>query len=220
MTASFENVSEEHDGDAVLALDVRFSEALGDGGAGPTVTSFDVRAGKSDGGRGSWRRLVAVQVKPGSWRDVAVTLAGGRDCGAVGPVCTADGRAPFAGGGRLGWPLGGRGGASALHPRSDHDTFDLGDGDGVRRAVVELRRLRRGMPRDLLRVLQRPPVRQVRRDPRRPERVAARRRRQPSGRESDPVALDGRDQLDAGTSPRGPRSTPRRIAAAEGGRPS
>ena len=36
-----------------------------------------------------------------------------------------------------------------------------------------LRGLRRRMPRDLLRVLERPAVRQVRRDPRRPERVAA-----------------------------------------------
>ena len=36
------------------------------------------------------------------------------------------------------------------------------------RPVVELRRLRRRVPRALLRVLQRPPVRQVRRDPLRP----------------------------------------------------
>ena len=52
----------------------------------------------------------------------------------------------------------------------------------IDRPVVELRRLRRRVPSDLLRVLQRPSVRQVRRDPRRPERVAARRGRQPRGR--------------------------------------
>ena len=44
--------------------------------------------------------------------------------------------------------------------------------DGVRRPVVELRRFRRSVPGDLPRVLERPPVRQIRRDPRRPERVA------------------------------------------------
>ena len=38
------------------------------------------------------------------------------------------------------------------------------------------------MPRDLLRALERAPVREVRRDARRPERVAARRGRQPRGR--------------------------------------
>ena len=54
-------------------------------------------------------------------------------------------------------------------PASDHDAFDLVDGHRVRRPVVELRRLRRRVPRDLLGVLKRPPVRQVRRDPRRPE---------------------------------------------------
>ena len=70
------------------------------------------------------------------------------------------------------------------HPRrlSDHDTLDLVDRHRVRCPVVELRRLRRRVPRDLLRVLKRPPVLQVRRDPRRPERVAARRGREPRGR--------------------------------------
>ena len=56
--------------------------------------------------------------------------------------------------------------------RSDHDAFDLVDRHRVRRPVVELRRLRRRVPRDVLGVLEGPPVRQVRRDPRRPERVA------------------------------------------------
>ena len=59
-------------------------------------------------------------------------------------------------------------------PPSDHDALDLVNGHRVRRPIVELRRLRRRVPGDLLRVLQCPPVREVRRDPRRPERVAAR----------------------------------------------
>ena len=62
--------------------------------------------------------------------------------------------------------------------RLDHDALDLVDGDRVRRPVVELRRLRGGVPGDLLRVFERPPIRQIRRDPRRPERVAAGRGRE------------------------------------------
>ena len=61
---------------------------------------------------------------------------------------------------------------------SDHDAFDLVERDRVRRPVVQLRRPRRRVPGNLLRVLERPPVRQIRRDARRTERVAARRRRQ------------------------------------------
>ena len=57
---------------------------------------------------------------------------------------------------------------------SDHDAFDLVDRHPVRRPVVELRRLGRRVPGDLLGVLQGPPVRQIRRDPRRPERVTTR----------------------------------------------
>ena len=41
---------------------------------------------------------------------------------------------------------------------SDHDAFDLVDGHRVRRPVVELRRLRRRVPGDLLSVLEGPPV--------------------------------------------------------------
>ena len=50
--------------------------------------------------------------------------------------------------------------------------FDLVDGHRVRRPVVELRRLGRGVPGDLLRVLPRPSVREVRREVRRPPRTA------------------------------------------------
>ena len=84
--------------------------------------------------------------------------------------------------GRGAWPYG---------PRLDYDALDLVDGDRVRRPVVELRRLRGGVPGDLLRVFERPPIRQIRRDPRRPERVAAgrgreiRRRRPPLDHRQD-----------------------------------
>ena len=38
---------------------------------------------------GLWR----VRVAPKSWKDMTVTLSGGRACGEAGAVCTADGRA-------------------------------------------------------------------------------------------------------------------------------
>ena len=93
LTASFENVPEEHDGSVEFALDVRFSEALGRDDYAPTAASFDVGAGTAtaveDLGGGLWR----VRVRPDSWPDTTVTLADGRGCGSAGAVCTADGRA-------------------------------------------------------------------------------------------------------------------------------
>ena len=91
LTAEFENIPDEHDGDAAFTLDVRFSETLD--GTGPTAASFDVGLGKAqdveDLGDGVWR----VHVKPKNWKEVTVKLAGGRDCSTAGAVCTADGRA-------------------------------------------------------------------------------------------------------------------------------
>jgi len=52
---------------------------------------------------------------------------------------------------------------------SDHDAFDLVERDRVRRPVVQLRRPRRRVAGNLLRVLERTPVRQIRRDARRPD---------------------------------------------------
>ena len=95
LTAAFEDVPAEHDGEAAFALLVGFSDVLGDGGAPPTAASFAVTGGKvkrvKQVGAGLWR----VRVKPDSWRDVELTLAGGRACGEDGAVCAADGRALF-----------------------------------------------------------------------------------------------------------------------------
>ena len=107
------------------------------------------------------------------------------------------------------WPYG---------HRLDHDALDLVDGDRVRRPVVELRRLRGGVPGDLLRVFERPPVRQIRRDPRRPERVAAgrgreiRRRRPPldHGQDETPRERPARQpSARRARPPRGSRRAPR-----------
>ena len=104
--------------------------------------------------------------------------------------------------GRGAWPYG---------HRLDHDALDLVDGDRVRRPVVELRRLRGGVPGDLLRVFERPPIRQIRRDPRRPERVAAGRGREI--RRGRPPLDHGQDETPRERPARQP--PPRRVDALE-----
>ncbi|WP_419860879.1 Calx-beta domain-containing protein [Candidatus Palauibacter sp.] len=92
LTASFERVPAEHGGRGTFAFLVRLSETVGNFSKSPRASSFEVKRGsvrtvkQVEGGL--WR----VRVKPGSWRDVEVTLAGGRDCDAAGAVCTPDGR--------------------------------------------------------------------------------------------------------------------------------
>ena len=65
-------------------------------------------------------------------------------------------------------------GRSAAARVLDNDSFHLIERDLVARPVVELRRPRRFVRRDMLGVLDRPPVLQISRYPRRAERVAAR----------------------------------------------
>ncbi len=92
LTASFEGVPDAHDGKAAFPVDLRFSEALGEDGAPPVPASFAVKGGKVKGVErvepGLWR----VRIKPASWRDLTVTLAGGRDCAEKGAVCAAGGK--------------------------------------------------------------------------------------------------------------------------------
>ena len=93
LTASFEGVPPEHDGKEPFVLDVRFGEALGEGGVAPVAASFRVRSGRARGvervGPGLWR----VKVKPESWRDVRVTLAPPLGCADEGAVCASGARA-------------------------------------------------------------------------------------------------------------------------------
>ena len=93
LTASFERVPAGHDGAEWFGLDVRFSEALGEGGVAPTGKSFAVTGGTVKRVRQVEAGLWRVRVAPNSWRDVKVTLAGGRGCDAKGAVCAAGGRA-------------------------------------------------------------------------------------------------------------------------------
>ncbi|MCY4556464.1 MAG: cadherin-like beta sandwich domain-containing protein, partial [Chloroflexi bacterium] len=93
LTVAFENAPAEHAGGDPFAIDLRFSEALGEGGVAPSAASFAVQAGDVAGvervSAGLWR----VRVQPKNWKDVTVTLSTPVDCAEAGAVCTADGRA-------------------------------------------------------------------------------------------------------------------------------
>ncbi len=92
LTAAFENVPAGHDGDAAFVIGLRFSEALGNGAVAPVAASFRVQGGGVEAVEhvsvGLWR----VRVAPKNWKDVTVTLAGGRACGEAGAVCASGGR--------------------------------------------------------------------------------------------------------------------------------
>ena len=93
LTAAFERAPAAHDGTGSFWFNVRFSEALGETANAPADTSFAVQGGKVKRVRKLKAGLWRVRIAPKSWRDVTVSLSGGRDCAAKGAVCTADGRA-------------------------------------------------------------------------------------------------------------------------------
>ena len=92
LTAAFENVPSEHDGTA-FSFDLTLSEAPGAGNL-PVAASFKVAPGKASVSGSGTRYTVTVTPKAANaWKDVTITLAGGRACSEEGAVCTADGRA-------------------------------------------------------------------------------------------------------------------------------
>ncbi len=93
LTASFEQVPSDHDGKAAFSLQVRLSETVGNFSKSPRASSFQVTQGRVRSVKQVEAGLWRVRVKPSSWREVTVRLAGGRDCAAKGAVCTPDGRA-------------------------------------------------------------------------------------------------------------------------------
>ncbi len=93
LTAAFEAVPAEHDGEAAFWLSVRFSEALGEGGVVPVPASFKVRAGQARKVERIEAGLWRVKVKPDAWRDMTVTLAPPAGCTDTGAVCASGGRA-------------------------------------------------------------------------------------------------------------------------------
>ena len=95
LTASFEDVPAEHDGESAFTLRMAFSESLSmmNGRrlredvvavAGGRATS----AGRVDRRRDLWE----LTVEPDSRADVTVTLAAGAACGTPAAICTSDGR--------------------------------------------------------------------------------------------------------------------------------
>ena len=92
LTAAFENVPSEHDGTA-FTFDLTLSEAPG-AGKQPVAASFKVAPGKASvSGSGTQYTVTVTPKAANAWKDVTITLAGGRACDEAGAVCTADGRA-------------------------------------------------------------------------------------------------------------------------------
>ena len=87
LTAVFEGVPSEHDGTAAFALDVRFSEGLGETANAPAAGSFAMQGGRVKDVRNVESGLWQVRVAPKWWKDTTATLTGGR--GVHGPTtCT------------------------------------------------------------------------------------------------------------------------------------
>ena len=94
LKASFEELPEEHDGVSVFTFRVRFNleprvsyRVLRDQSF--AVTGGQVRRARRVDGRNDLRE---IHVRPSGYGAVTVTLAGGRACGTVGAICTADNR--------------------------------------------------------------------------------------------------------------------------------
>ena len=93
LTARLRGAVAEHDGETPFMLELELSESLDSGSRWPSAASFKVKGGSVESVRRFRPYRFQVHVKPKSWKDVTVTLAGGRACGEEGAICTADGRA-------------------------------------------------------------------------------------------------------------------------------
>ena len=94
LTASFEDVPDEHDGSSRFTFRVRFNveprvgyRVLRDESF--AVTGGVVKKARRVDGRNDLRE---IHIDPLGWGDVTVTLPGGRACGTTGAICTADGK--------------------------------------------------------------------------------------------------------------------------------
>ena len=92
LTAWLRGTVSEHDGETPFMLELELSESLDSGSRWPSAASFKVKGGSVESVRRFRPYRYHVHVKPKSWKDVTVTLAGGRACGEEGAICTADGR--------------------------------------------------------------------------------------------------------------------------------
>ena len=92
LTARLRGTVAEHDGETAFMLELELSESLDSGSRWPSASSFNVKGGSVESVRRFRPYRFQVQVRPKSWKDVTVTLEGGRACGEEGAICTADGR--------------------------------------------------------------------------------------------------------------------------------
>ena len=90
LTASFSNMPAEHDGETAFSFRVEFSEDVGVSYITLRDDSFTVTEGDVTGARRVNGRhdLWEITVEPDSREAVTISLAGGRDCGTTGAVCT------------------------------------------------------------------------------------------------------------------------------------
>ena len=96
LTASFENLPGEHDGESAFTLRMAFSEPLSwMNGRRLRENVVAVAGGRATAASRVDRRrdLWQVTVEPDSLADVTVTLEAGAACGTPAAVCTSDGRA-------------------------------------------------------------------------------------------------------------------------------
>ena len=95
LTASFENVPAEHDGETAFTLRVAFSEVLPAGSKRQLRRALSVTGGSTktilrvDNRLDLWR----VKVEPTGTDAVSVSLASAGSCGDEAALCTSDGRA-------------------------------------------------------------------------------------------------------------------------------
>ena len=90
LTASFENVPAEHDGENTFTFEVAFSEDVAVGYETMRDDAFSVKGGAVTRARragGSYDRW-EISVEPEGQDAVQITLQGNRECGSTGAVCT------------------------------------------------------------------------------------------------------------------------------------
>ena len=92
LTAWLRATVSEHDGETPFMLELELSESLDSGSRWPSAASFKVKGGSVESVRRFRPYRFQVHIKPKSWKDVTVTLAGGRACSEEGAICTPDGR--------------------------------------------------------------------------------------------------------------------------------
>ena len=92
LTAWLRGTVSEHDGETPFMVELELSESLDSGSRWPSAASFKVKGGSVESVRRFRPYRFHVHVKPKSWKDVTVTLAGGRACSEEGAICTPDGR--------------------------------------------------------------------------------------------------------------------------------